>query len=109
MSGKTRTGIRIAIGALALVLAGVGTAYAVVGDGDAFTGVTADRARSAAVEAVPGGRAGEVDRAPGASNALYAVAVTRPDGTSVQVRLDARFTVLDVQPADQDRDDDAGG
>ncbi len=101
MSRKTRIGIGVAVGVLALALAGIGTAYAMGGDDDAVTGATADRARAAAVLAVPGGRAGTVDREPGEGNAAYGVAVTQPDGTRVEVHLDAAFTVLGVQPAGQ--------
>jgi uncharacterized membrane protein YkoI len=111
LSRKTRIGIATAIGALALALAGIGTAYAAgVGDSDndGVTGATADRARAAALQAVPGGRAGEVDRESDEGNAAYGVTVTKPDATKVEVHLNAAFTVLGVQPAGQDRDGDDG-
>ena len=107
MSRRTRIGIGAAAGVLAMGLAG--TAYAVSGDDNAVTGGTADRARAAAVQAVHGGRAGEVDRESGEGNAAYGVQVTKPDGTTVQVRLDAALTILGVQPAGPDRDSDDDG
>ncbi|WP_193220301.1 PepSY domain-containing protein, partial [Mycobacterium tuberculosis] len=62
----------------------------------------ADRARAAAVQAVPGGTAGEVETETGEGAAAYGVLVTRPDGTRVEVHLDRDFRVLDTEPADGD-------
>lgn len=108
MSGKTKIGIGVASGALLLAILGISAAKAVGGDSDAVTGAAAARARAAAVQAVPGGRAGEVDRESGEGNAAYGVTVTKPDGTKVEVRLGAGFAVLGVQPAGQDGDGDGG-
>jgi hypothetical protein len=80
MSRRTRIGIGVAVGVLALALAGIGTAYAVGGDSDTVTGATADRARAAAVQAVPGGRAGAVDRESDEGATAYTVRVTKPTG-----------------------------
>src|SRR5262245_25979913 len=104
MSRRTRSGIGVAVGVLALALAGIGTAYAVGGDSDTVTGATADRARAAAVQAVPGGRAGAVDRESDEGATAYRVTVAKPDGSTVQVRLDAGFTVLSVAPGGTDGD-----
>ncbi len=65
-------------------------------------GNRADRARAAAVQAVPGGTAGEVETETGEGAAAYGVLVTRPDGTRVEVHLDRDFRVLDTEPADGD-------
>ena len=107
MSRKSKIGIGVAGGALALALAGIGTAYAAGGDDDDVTGPTADKARAAAVQAVPGGQAGEVDQESGEGNTAYGVSVTKPDGTKVEVHLDRAFTVLGVQPAGHDQDSDS--
>nr|2KGY_A Chain A, POSSIBLE EXPORTED PROTEIN [Mycobacterium tuberculosis H37Rv] len=69
---------------------------------DEVTGPDADRARAAAVQAVPGGTAGEVETETGEGAAAYGVLVTRPDGTRVEVHLDRDFRVLDTEPADGD-------
>lgn len=81
--------------------AGSGIAAAVDGE-DEVTGPDADRARAAAVQAVPGGTAGEVETETGEGAAAYGVLVTRPDGTRVEVHLDRDFRVLDTEPADGD-------
>ena len=52
LSRKTKIGIGVAIGVLALALGGIGTAYALGGDRNPVSGATADRARAAAVQAV---------------------------------------------------------
>ena len=65
----------------------------------------ADRARQAAEAAVPGATAREVERGdddhPGSA---WEVELTRPDGATVEVDLDAAFKALAT-----DRDDDRGG
>jgi uncharacterized membrane protein YkoI len=108
MSRKTKIGIGVASGAVLLAMLGISTAKAVGGDSDTVTGATAARARAAAAQAVPGGRAGEVDRESGEGNAAYGVTVSKPDGTKVEARLGAGFAVLGVRPAGQDRDGDDG-
>jgi hypothetical protein len=83
--------------ALALAGAGVGTGVALVGDGDeAVSGPQAERARAAATAAVAG-RAGAVER-DGEDGAVWEVEVTRPDGSTVDVRLNGRLQVLRSQP-----------
>lgn len=46
---------------------------------------------------------GEVDQETGEGGVVYGVAVTRSDGTAVEVRLDKDFHVLDTQPAGHDQ------
>lgn len=88
--------------ALALAATGVGVAQAVGGDSDeSATGPGAERARAAAVKAVGGGRAVEVERADeGASG--WEVEVERGDGSVVEVQLNDRF-----EKTGTERDDDA--
>lgn len=89
--------------AAAAIGIGAGSVIAAAFDGeDEVTGPDADRARAAAVQAVPGGTAGEVETETGEGAAAYGVLVTRPDGTRVEVHLDRDFRVLDTEPADGD-------
>jgi hypothetical protein len=67
----------------------------------------ADRARQAAEAAVPGATAREVEHETGDDDnpgGAWEVELTRPDGATVEVDLDAAFKVLAT-----DRDDDRGG
>lgn len=87
--------------------------------GNVVTGPAANAARTAAVRAVPGGRAGTVSADSNADsnadsdsdegNAAYDVAVTKPDGSTVTVQLDRNDHLLSVRPADQQPDDGDGG
>jgi uncharacterized membrane protein YkoI len=70
------------------------------------SGAAADRARQAAQAAVSGATAREVEREAGDDDnpgSAYEVELVRPDGSTVEVDLDARFNVLAT-----DRDDDGG-
>jgi uncharacterized membrane protein YkoI len=69
------------------------------------TGASADRAKQAAEAAVSGATAREVEREAGDDNprSAWEVELTRPDGSAVEVDLDAGFKVLAT-----DRDDDRG-
>ena len=108
MNRRTKIGIGIATGALVLTGGGIGLAAAVSGD-DGISGPNADKARTAAVQAVPGGTAGEVDAEAGEGKAAYGVLVTKSDGSKVEVHLDKNFAVLNTQPAGQDRDRGSDG
>jgi uncharacterized membrane protein YkoI len=77
--------------ALTLALGGVGVASAVGGDDDGerqASGPGAERATAAALELVPGGTANAVER-DGEKGATWEVEVRKPDGSTVDVRLDA--------------------
>src|SRR5215203_22165 len=93
---------KVLVGAAALLLAGVaGTTAAVAGgdDGDGTVmGPEADRATAAALEITRGGTANAVER-DSEDGATWEVEVTRPDGTTVDVRLDEhlRLVVVDGQ------------
>jgi uncharacterized membrane protein YkoI len=108
---RTRKIITVAAAMTALA-AGAGTAIAVAGgdggdDGDRpATGAGADRARAAAL-AITGGTANAVER-DGENGATWEVEVTKPDGTTADVRLDAGFRLVVVEP-DGEGDDGAEG
>jgi len=96
MTRRTK-GILAAAG-LAVVVGG-GTAIAATGGEDQakpITGSALERARSVALRHVGGGRvtATEVGDEEGA----YEIEVTRDDGSSVDVHLDAGFAVIDTSP-----------
>jgi len=97
------------IGAVALVLAGaVGTTAAVAGGDDGegrVTGPQADRATAAALEITGGGTANAVER-DSEDGATWEVEVTRPDGTTVDVRLDDRFRLVVVEGDSEGTDHD---
>ncbi|QNN52399.1 PepSY domain-containing protein [Nocardioides mesophilus] len=66
-------------------------------DGDVtVTGSQADRATKAALEITGGGRANSVERDP-ENGATWEVEVTKPDGDTVDVRLDGRYQLVVVE------------
>ena len=96
--------------AAALVVGGAGAAFAVAGGGDddgdrQATGPGADRARAAALVAVPGATANAVER-DGEDGATWEVEVTRPGGGTVDVRLDSQYRVVVIE-GDTEAADDA--
>lgn len=95
---KRRTIIGLVVGGIALVGGGGGIAVAATGGGGgeteaAVTGPDADRAIAAAMASTRGGKAGAVER-DGENGATYEVEVTKPDGTTVDVRLNDAFGVV---------------
>jgi hypothetical protein len=95
----------VAIAAAIAVLAagGVGIAYA-VGGGDSeeqVTGPDAEKAKSAALDAVGGGTVTSVEQEDG--DGVYEVEVQRPDGSQVEVAIGDQFQSLGT-----DADDDTG-
>jgi hypothetical protein len=96
--------------------AGVGLAAAVVGGGvaiaggelgeegsNSFTQEQADDATAAALAATGGGHANSVER-DSEDGATWEVEVTRPDGTTVDVRLDERYEVVVIEGDHEDGD-----
>jgi uncharacterized membrane protein YkoI len=86
-----------AVGAATAVLAvatGAGIAQAVSGSEESVPGAIAQKARVAAVAATGGGTALEVERQDGDAAGAYEVEVRRPDGSAVEVHLDARFRAV---------------
>jgi hypothetical protein len=87
---------------VALAVVGAGIAQAVGGGEESVTGPAAQQAGDAALAAVGGGTVLEVEQAD-AGDAAYEVEVRRPDGSEVEVHLDAQF-----QPLGTAADDDQG-
>lgn len=108
MSTKTK---RLAVGLAALVVLALGgAALAGAGPGDdenepSLTGATAAKAKAAALRATGGGTVNETER-DGENGATYEVEVTKPDGSTVDVRLDADFGVVVIE-GDSETEDGA--
>src|SRR6266516_1996958 len=67
-------------------------------DGTAdLTGSSVQRARAAALAAVPGATVREVERPSGTSGAAYHVELVQRDGTRVEVDLNANFEVVKIE------------
>lgn len=97
------------IGAVALVLAaglaGVGRAVGGGDDGDQnVSGPAADRARAAAIDVIPGGKVNAVER-DSEQGATWEVEITRPDGKTVDVRLDANYKQVGVDSDSEENGD----
>ncbi len=103
----------IAAGAGVVLALGVsGGAVALAGGGDGgegtVTGAGADAATAAALEATNGGHANSVER-DNENGATWEVEVTRPDGTTVDVRLDDKYRVVVIEGDSEAHDgNDAG-
>ena len=97
MRKRTTTGAGVA-GVLAVLAVG-GTALA-SGSGDdgdgSVIGDQADHATRAALAATHGGTANAVER-DGENGATWEVEVTRPDGKTVDVRLDENYQVVVIE------------
>ena len=81
---------------LAIAAGGVGVAAATGGgdDGDAtVSGPAADKASAAALEITHGGTANSVER-DSENGATWEVEVTKPDGNTVDVRLDESYGLV---------------
>ena len=103
---RSRKIIIAAAAAVALAAAGTGTAIAVSGgdDGDQqASGPGADRARAAALKVTGGGTANAVER-DSENGATWEVEVTKPDGTTVDVRLDERYRLVVVEGDSEQQD-----
>ena len=96
----------IALGGLVVALSagGVGAAVAAGGGEDAqeqVSGPGADRAREAALAAHPG-TANSVER-DGENGATWEVEVTKPDGSTVDVRLGAAYEKVVIEGDSEDK------
>jgi hypothetical protein len=99
-----RKALAIVVAAGVLVTGGVGIASAVGGDSeDQVTGPDAEKAKSAALDAVGGGRVTEVERQDGDGAGVFEVEVRRDDGSQVEVHIDDRY-----KPVGTESDDDGG-
>lgn len=96
-------------GAAAVALAAGGVAVATgVGDGEgSVTGPQADAATRAALRATGGGTANSVER-DSENGATWEVEVTRPDGSTVDVRLDEDYRVVVIEGDSETADTDDG-
>ena len=95
MNRKQRIGT---VAAAVVVAVGGATGVAAAGNDDGentVTGPEADRATRAALEVTGGGTANAVER-DSEAGATWEVEVTRPDGTTVDVRLDDGFGLVVV-------------
>ena len=107
-----RKRVVIAAGAAAVVVAGAAGGVAVAGGGDEpgsgnLTQQQGDRATRAALDATGGGTANSVER-DSENGATYEVEVTKPDGTTVDVRLDEHFHVVVIEGDSEETDSDDG-
>jgi hypothetical protein len=90
----------------ALGAAGAGAALAFGGgdDGDnGLTGREANRAAAAALSATGGGTVNAAER-DAEDGATYEVEVQRTDGSTVDVRLDARYRLIVIEPDSEQSD-----
>jgi uncharacterized membrane protein YkoI len=102
MSKKLIIGTATAL--IALAVTGTGVAVASNDDGDqSVTGAQADKASAAALDATSGGRANSVER-DSENGATWEVEVTKPDGTTVDVRLDQSYQVVVIEGDHEDKD-----
>lgn len=89
----------IGVGAAVAALVAIGGVAVATGgdDGDeTVTGLQAERATVAALEATSGGTANSVER-DGENGATWEVEVTRPDGSTVDVRLDENYQLVVIE------------
>ena len=102
---------KILIGAAIVGVATVGAvggAFAVASgddDGENVTGPKADQAISAALEETGGGTANSVEL-DDENGATWEVEVTKPDGATVDVRLDEAYQVVVVEGDDESEGDE---
>jgi len=89
---------------LALAAGGAGTAIATSNHGEGgATGPQAGQATAAALKITHGGDANSVER-DGENGATWEVEVTKPDGSTVDVRLDQNYQLVVIEG-----DSDSGG
>ncbi len=90
--------------ALAAAVTGGGVAIASGDDGEAnVTGPQAEAATAAALDATDGGKANAVER-DGENGATWEVEVTKPNGKTVDVRLDENYQVVVIEGDTEDAD-----
>ena len=92
----------IAAALIALALGGAAIANASQGDdGAKLTGATLSRASAAALKATGGGEVNQTEY-DSEQGATYEVEVTKPDGSTVDVRLDGAFKVVAIDGDSED-------
>lgn len=94
----------IAVGTIAVATVAVGAGFAIAGSGDdrPLVGADLDRATHAALAHTGGGTV--IESETGEDGAAYGVEIRLPDGSVVDVTLDARFRVIGDEV-----DDDSSG
>jgi uncharacterized membrane protein YkoI len=98
----------IAVAALALGGAAIAKSAGVFDDEAPLTGSTLVRAKAAALKATGGGKVNATER-DSEQGATYEVEVTKPDGSTVDVRLDSNFAVVAIDGDTESPDDDDSG
>ncbi len=94
---RTRKFIIAGGSVLALAAGGAGVAAAAGGEaGEQASGPGADRATAAALEITKGGTANSVER-DSENGATWEVDVTKPDGNTVDVRLDEGYSLVVIE------------
>ena len=94
---------------LAIAAGGVGVAAATGGgdDDSNVTGPAADKATAAGLAITHGGTANAVER-DSEDGATYEVEVTKPDGNTVDVRLDQNYDLVVVEGDTEDGAESSG-
>ncbi|MCW2813978.1 MAG: hypothetical protein JWN84_1433 [Nocardioides sp.] len=101
----------IVVAAATVVVGAAGTGIAVATDGDdgpashAYTPKQKDAATAAALDATGGGTVNSVET-DNENGATYEVEVTKPDGATVDVRLDEKYDVVVIEGDDEGPDGD---
>lgn len=105
-----RTRLIIGAAGVAVAAAAVGAGVAVAGNGDdgpgshQYTQEQADAAKQAALDATGGGTVNSVET-DNEDGATYEVEVTKTDGSTVDVRLDAQYDVVVIESDHEDGDE----
>ena len=90
-------------GAMAALAGGAGTAIATNGgDEGGATGPGADQAKAAALKMYPGSHANSVER-DSENGATWEVEVAKPDGSTVDVRLDQNYKLVVAEADSEDQ------
>jgi hypothetical protein len=95
---------------LAIAAGGTGAALATGVGGDdegSLSGPSADKATAAALEITHGGTANAVER-DSENGATYEVEVTKPDGNTVDVRLDENYNLVVVEDDSGESESESG-
>jgi hypothetical protein len=89
---------------LALAAGGAGTAIATSGsdEGGGATGPGADQAKAAALNMYPGSHANSVER-DSENGATWEVEIAKPDGSTVDVRLDQNYKLVVAEADSEDQ------
>jgi hypothetical protein len=97
----------VAVVVLALSAAAIARATGAFDDGEGnLAGPQADNAKAAALKITGGGKVNAVER-DSEKGATYEVEVTRPDGSTVDVRLDAAYKLVVVDGDSESNDSDS--